>query len=90
MDAAGASPHARIENAYTHVLPRAHFDYDFGERMNFSLEYSARAREPSITDLQPLTDNTNPLLVRTGNPALKPEYRHNVNLRFRSTTPSRL
>ena len=82
VDAAGASPHARIENAYTHVLPRAHFDYDFGERTDFSLEYSARAREPSITDLQPLTDNTNPLLVRTGNPALKPEYRHNVNLRF--------
>ena len=81
-DAAGAASRPRIENAYTHVLPRAHFDYDLGDRMDFSLEYSARAREPSITDLQPLTNNTNPLLVRAGNPALKPEYRHNMNLRF--------
>ena len=82
VDTAGAASRPRIENAYTHVLPRAHFDYDIGERTDFSLEYSARAREPSITELQPLTDNTNPLLVRAGNPALKPEYRHNVNLRF--------
>ncbi|MXW63911.1 MAG: TonB-dependent receptor [Bacteroidetes bacterium SB0662_bin_6] len=81
-DAVGAASRPRIENAYTHVLPRAHFDYDLGERMDFSLEYSARAREPSVTDLQPLTNNTNPLLVRAGNPALKPEYRHNMNLRF--------
>ena len=78
----GEEVHARIENAYTHVLPRANFRYDLGERMDLSLEYSGRAREPSITDLQPLTNNTNPLLVRTGNPALKPEYRHNVDLRF--------
>ena len=77
----GAS-RSSIENAYTHVLPQAHFDYDFGERMDFRVDYQARAREPSITQLQPLTDNTNPLLVRAGNPSLKPEYRHGVDLRF--------
>ncbi len=82
VDASGTASRGRIENAYTHVLPRAHFNYDLGERTDFWMEYSSRAREPSVTDLQPLTDNTNPLLVRAGNPALKPEYRHNLNLRF--------
>ncbi len=78
----GEDVRAPIESAYTHVLPRVNFSYDLAERMEFSLWYSVRAREPSITDLQPLTNNTNPLLVRTGNPALKPGYRHSVDLEF--------
>ncbi len=81
-NAAGGALHSSIENTYAHLLPRAHFGYDSGGRMDFRVEYEARAREPSITQLQPLTDNTNPLLVRAGNPALKPEYRHGVDLRF--------
>ncbi len=81
-NAASGAARSSIGNKYAHVLPRAHFDYDFGERMDFRVEYEARAREPSITQLQPLTDNTNPLLVRAGNPSLKPEYRHGVDLRF--------
>ena len=84
----GAAP-SSIENAYTHVLPRAHFDYDFGERVDLRAEYEARAREPSIAQLQPLTDNTNPLLARAGNPSLKPEYRHGAELRFSFYDPFR-
>ena len=82
VEASGEALRASIDHAYTHALPRAHFDYDFGERVDLRLEYETRAREPSIMQLQPLVDNSNPLVTRVGNPSLRPEYRHALHMRF--------
>ena len=41
-----------------------------------------RAQQPSISQLQPVADVSNPLNVITGNPELKPTFNHNINLRF--------
>ena len=68
-----------ISVPYNFGLPSVRFEYTpvQGKRATFSYETSVR--EPSITQLQPIRDNTDPLYISRGNPDLKPEY----NNRFR-------
>jgi hypothetical protein len=73
---------AEISNGYTHFLPAADFHYEFRQGMNMDLRYNTSTREPSMTELQPFADNTDPLNVYVGNPALEPEYRHSVGLHY--------
>ncbi len=47
-------------------------------------QYETSFREPSVTQLQPVINNTDPLNLSTGNPDLKPEYNHRVVLRLHS------
>lgn len=65
-----------IQNKFTRVLPSLFFDYEFGPSRGFSLEYLTSVREPSLEQLQPLIDNSDPLNVFSGNPDLQPEYQH--------------
>ena len=64
------------------VAPYARFRYKFTETRNLNFFYRMRAQQPSITQLQPVADVSNPLNVITGNPELKPTFNHNINLRF--------
>jgi hypothetical protein len=75
---AGSGVNSRFEN----FLPSAQMSYSAkaGNSLNFS--YNTSVREPSITQLQPLTDNTNPLNIYIGNPNLKPEYNHRISARL--------
>ena len=42
--------------------------------------YEPNVREPSIKDLQPVVDNSNPLYIKEGNPDLLPEIFHSFNV----------
>ncbi len=72
-----------IENSYVHLLPFATFRGDLGRGRTLFARYSASTREPSIQELQPIVDNTNPLQVFVGNPDLNPEYSHSLRGDFR-------
>ncbi len=65
-----------INTDFTRILPSLFFDYDLGTSHNFSLEYTTNVREPSLEQLQPLVDNSDPLNIYAGNPNLQPEYQH--------------
>ncbi|MFT5141959.1 MAG: hypothetical protein ACI84D_000570 [Thalassolituus oleivorans] len=71
-----------ISNGYTHFLPSASFRLKFRQGMNFDARYRTSTREPSMNELQPFTDNSDPLNVYVGNPSLKPEYRHSLSLHY--------
>ena len=73
----------RIANAYTHVLPNMNFRIELKESHNLNFRYRTSTREPSLTDLQPFVNNTNPLNIYTGNPDLVPEYTHRFNGEYR-------
>ncbi len=64
------------------VAPYARFRYKFTETRNLNFNYFMRANQPSITQLQPVADESNPLNIVVGNPELKPTFNHNINLRF--------
>ena len=64
------------------VAPYARFRYKFTDTRNLNFFYRMRAQQPSITQLQPVADESNPLNIVIGNPELKPTFNHSVNLRF--------
>ena len=73
---------ASIEKTYTNFLPRLTWSFDISRSKNLRLSYNTSVREPSITQLQPIVDNSNPLNIYVGNPDLEQEYSHRLNLRF--------
>jgi len=71
-----------ISKSFTKVLPSLFFDYEFATSNNLNFRYMTNVREPSLEQLQPVVDNSDPLNTYTGNPALQPEYSHNLNLHY--------
>ncbi|HAK76440.1 MAG TPA: TonB-dependent receptor [Runella sp.] len=59
---------------YIHLLPNALFNYTFSGKRSLRLQYRTRLNAPSLVQLQPVIDNTNPLNVRAGNTQLTPEF----------------
>ena len=73
----------RIANAYTHILPNLDFRIELKESHNLNFEYNTSTDEPSLTQLQPFVNNTNPLNIYAGNPDLVPEYTHRLRGEYR-------
>ncbi|MEZ0541374.1 outer membrane beta-barrel protein [Fibrella arboris] len=67
---------------YLNLLPNALFTYTFSGNRNLRLQYRTRLSAPSLSQLQPVVDNTNPLNVRVGNPQLAPEFYNTVILGY--------
>jgi hypothetical protein len=71
-----------IKQSYTNLFPTANFNYQFSRSKNLRLFYRGRTNQPSINQLQEVPDATNVLSVSNGNPSLKQEFTHNVNLNY--------
>jgi len=76
-----------IHQSFTDVLPNASFQYLFTQTKNLRLDYNTSATAPSVMQLQPVADVTDPLNVSTGNASLKRSYNHNLTLNFFSANP---
>ena len=74
------SENEQLEKNFTYFLPSFSIDYDFETSKNLNFSYRTRIQEPSLDQLQPLVNNSNPLYIYQGNPDLKPEYVHETNL----------
>lgn len=73
-----------IRQQYNAFLPRASWRYDIGNGKNLRLNYNTNLSAPSITQLSPVIDNSDPLRLYQGNPNLDAEYSHNISLGFNS------
>ena len=62
--------------------PEVDFRYQPQKQTQLRFSYRGRSNDPSMENLLPITDNSNPLNIRTGNPGLKPSFSHNMELRF--------
>lgn len=65
-----------------YFIPVARYSYSFSKTKEFNASYNGRNNEPSFSQLQPVTDVSNPQFPVVGNPDLKAEFVHNVNFRF--------
>jgi len=65
---------------YTNLAPTATFNYNFSKQHRISFSYNGRTRQPSLEQIQPLRQNTDPLNISIGNPLLKQEFRNTLNL----------
>ena len=71
-----------VKYAYNNFFPRAGFTYKFNSNRRLQINYNGNTRQPTIQQLQPVADNSNPLNVQVGNPNLKQEFSHNINLYY--------
>ena len=78
-----------INKSFTNVLPNARFQYNFSRSKNIILNYSTGTNQPTVTQLQPVPDNSNPLYVKQGNPNLKQEFTHTFRLNASFVNPFR-
>ncbi|MGB8194791.1 MAG: outer membrane beta-barrel protein [Chitinophagaceae bacterium] len=67
---------------YLNLFPRANFRYNFGPQRRLSLNYNGNTRQPSLEQIQPIRENTDPLNIQIGNANLKQEFRHNISMNF--------
>jgi hypothetical protein len=64
--------------------PAARFDYRFSDSKFLRATYRGRTSQPSINQLMPIADNTNPLQRVEGNENLNPEFAHNIGVEYRT------
>lgn len=67
---------------FVNILPSFRFNYEFRKGRRIRVRYEPSVNAPSITQLQPVVDNSNPLSIYSGNPELRAEYAHNLNTNF--------
>lgn len=76
-----------VRQTFEHLLPRMNLHYEFGQNRNIDLNYSTAVTAPTVEQLQPVPDVSDPLNISEGNPDLRPEYGHTANLNFGSFNP---
>jgi hypothetical protein len=64
------------------IIPVLRYSYNFSKTKEFNASYNGRNNEPSFNQLQPVTDVSNPQFPVVGNPNLKAEFNHNINIRY--------
>jgi len=70
------------QQSYTNFFPQASFNWTPSRTKGVRINYRGRTNQPSVSQLQDVPDFSNPLSVKTGNPALNQEFIHNFNVGF--------
>jgi len=78
-----------IKRNVVNLSPMAQFNYIFNKQTNLRVNYNGRTRQPTMTQLQPVADVSDPNAIRIGNPDLKPTYNNNIFIRFQKFIPEK-
>jgi hypothetical protein len=73
-----------LGRAFQNVLPSLFFRLRFSENQNMFVAYRTNTTEPTVTQLQEVLNNANPLLLSIGNQSLNQEFQHNLTFRYSS------
>lgn len=64
------------------IAPFVRFRYKFSKTKSLRANYRANTSSPSISQLQPVADVSNPMNITIGNPDLKPTFTQSIGLHF--------
>ena len=84
LDGEIISDNFQLTRIQWNILPRLKWNYSFTKSTRLNFSYTTNVQEPSLNQLQPTIDNSNPLIVYQGNPNLNSEYRHSARVRLMS------
>lgn len=73
---------------FSALLPMAMWRTQFTENSNLRLRLRASTSIPSISQLQNVLDNTNPLQLSIGNPLLDQQYQYSLSARYSKINPT--
>jgi hypothetical protein len=73
------NPSSDYNYTRNNLFPTVRFNYKFDQFKRLTVTYTGSTKQPSIDQLQPIQDNTNPLEVYIGNPDLLMSYSQSIN-----------
>ncbi|PWT99603.1 MAG: hypothetical protein C5B52_10285, partial [Bacteroidetes bacterium] len=90
LDNEGVFPSpSHINKTFSNILPNAMLRLKLNGHSNIRILYRASTTPPTITQLQDVVNNTNPLLLTTGNPDLEQSFSHTLSARYTYTNPGK-
>ena len=72
--------HADTTRTVTNFAPTMEFRWKRSQNSQLRFNYRANSSQPSMSDLLDITDNSDPLNIKKGNPGLKPSFTQNFRL----------
>jgi hypothetical protein len=76
-----------INKDFRTFLPNATFKYNLSKFKSFAISYGTNTNQPTLSQLQPVPDNSNPLYIRLGNPGLKQEFAQSLRANLNMISP---
>lgn len=70
---------------YYNILPSAFIRYNINRNKNLQFNYRSYVQLPSVSQLQNVINNTNPIHLTTGNPNLNQTSSHHIVFRYSAT-----
>ncbi|MES2807486.1 MAG: outer membrane beta-barrel protein [Bacteroidota bacterium] len=72
-----------LTRTFINWSPNAYASLQLTKAASINFNYYGFTNQPSITQIQPLTQNTDPLNITVGNPGLRPDFRNSYNFYYR-------
>ncbi|MBI5836161.1 MAG: TonB-dependent receptor [Candidatus Eisenbacteria bacterium] len=78
-----------VDRDFHKVMPSFNAEYTLAQHAYWRVFYRTSASAPDISQLQDVVDNSNPLLLTSGNPRLNESYTHTFVSRYSTADPAR-
>lgn len=72
---------------FINIFPTARFAFKVGTSSNFDINYSGRTTQPTLQQIQPVLDNSNPLYINIGNKKLVQSFTNNIRMNYNFYKP---
>lgn len=79
------NPERNVRYTVWNFAPSARFDYNFSDNEFMRINYNGSTSQPSVNQLMPVPDNSDPLYVSVGNMSLKPEFSNRFRIHYNYT-----
>jgi len=76
---------AKVNRSFQNILPNVRMNLPLSKMASIRIFYRASTNAPSVSQLQNVINNTNPLQISTGNPELDQQYSHRLGMRYQFT-----
>ena len=73
---------------YYNLAPQVDFRYNFNKTSRLRIEWRSRNSQPSVSNMIPAINNSNPLSISGGNPELEPSYTNNISAMYNTFMPN--
>jgi hypothetical protein len=76
------SENKQLKKNYIHWLPSVNYSFKISMNSTFKVNYKSDIKSPSILQLMPIVDNSNPQYIVLGNTELEPEKNNTLRMNF--------
>ena len=76
-----------LERTVFNWTPTVQFRYRVTRQEQINIRYNGRSSQPSMQQLLPIRDDSNPLRISSGNPGLKPTFNNQLSVGYQKYNP---